>query len=76
MNQKTSDSRAGEQPDVRANRRFAVSANRGRASQKVRYVEAGGAAVDTGECTLCVSFPELGDGAEKNESQIRDGFAG
>ncbi|MBW0146315.1 hypothetical protein [Marinobacter arenosus] len=65
MNQEASDSRNVERPDLRTNRRYAVSANRGNASQKVRYVEAGGAAVDTGECTFCQSFPELGDKADK-----------
>ena len=61
MTEKKTVSSATEQSDVRENRRFAVSANRGQASQRVRYVEAGGAAVDTGECTFCQSFPELSD---------------
>ena len=43
----------------RKNRRFAVSANRGRASHRVRYVETGGAAVDTEECTFCQAVPDL-----------------
>jgi hypothetical protein len=38
---------------------FSVSANRGKASHKVRYVEAGGAAVDTDECTFCQSVPDF-----------------
>ena len=40
-------------------RRFSVSANRGQASHRVRYVETGGAAVDTGECTFCQAVPDL-----------------
>ena len=44
---------------VRNNRRFSVSANRGRASHRVRYVETGGAAVDTEECTFCQAVPDL-----------------
>lgn len=43
----------------RKNRRFAVSANRGSASHRVRYVETGGAAVDTAECTFCQDVPDL-----------------
>ncbi len=43
----------------RKNRRFAVSANRGSASHRVRYVETGGAAVDTEECTFCQAVPDL-----------------
>ena len=50
----------------RRDRKFAVSANRGKANHKVRYVEAGGAAVDTQECTFCQSVPGLSDdGGEK-----------
>ncbi len=43
----------------RRDRMFSVSANRGKASHKVRYVEAGGAAVDTDECTFCQSVPDF-----------------
>jgi hypothetical protein len=46
-------------PNERRDRKFSVSANRGKASHKVRYVEAGGAAVDTEECTFCQSVPDL-----------------
>ena len=46
-------------PSERRDRKFSVSANRGKASHKVRYVEAGGAAVDTEECTFCQSVPDL-----------------
>ena len=46
-------------PGERRDRKFSVSANRGKASHKVRYVEAGGAAVDTEECTFCQSVPDL-----------------
>ncbi|MFC4260463.1 hypothetical protein ACFOZ5_15700 [Marinobacter lacisalsi] len=40
-------------------RRFSVSSNRGAASHRLRYVEAGGASVDTEECSFCQSNPEL-----------------
>lgn len=43
----------------RKNRRYAVSANRGNASHRVRYVETGGAAVDAEECTFCQAVPDL-----------------
>ena len=43
----------------RRDRKFSVSANRGKASHRVRYIEAGGAAVDTEECTFCQSVPDL-----------------
>lgn len=45
--------------DSRDQRRFAVSANRGRARHKVRYVETGGSAVDVDECTFCQATPDL-----------------
>lgn len=48
----------------RKDRKFAVSANRGRASHRVRYVETGGALVDTEECTFCQSVPDLKDGTK------------
>ncbi|WP_227512888.1 MULTISPECIES: hypothetical protein [Marinobacter] len=49
-----------------------MSANRGKASHKVRYVEAGGAAVDTDECTFCQSVPDLSvDTEEKGEDRSR-----
>lgn len=52
----------------RRDRKFSVSANRGKASHKVRYVEAGGAAVDTEECTFCQSVPDLsGDVGERED---------
>ena len=47
--------------DVHHDRKFAVSTNRGGASHKVRYVESGGAAVDTEECTFCQSVPDLSE---------------
>lgn len=54
----------------RRHRKFSVSANRGKASHKVRYVEAGGAAVDTDECTFCQSVPDLSEGTgEKGEDR-------
>lgn len=40
-------------------RRFSVSANRGSARHRIRYVEAGGASVDIEECTFCQANPEL-----------------
>ena len=43
----------------RRDRKFSVSSNRGKASHKLRYVEAGGAAVDTEDCTFCQSVPEI-----------------
>lgn len=39
--------------------KFTVSANRAKASHKVRYIEAGGAAADSEECTFCQSVPVL-----------------
>lgn len=51
----------------RGNRKFAVSANRGKASHKLRYVEAGGAAIDTEECTFCQVVPELSGRDEKTD---------
>jgi len=55
--------------DRRKDRKFAVSANRGRASHRVRYVETGGALVDTEECTFCQSVPDLQE--EKKEQTVR-----
>lgn len=54
--------------DVRHDRKFSVSANRGGASHKVRYVEAGGAAVDTEECAFCESVPDLSESPAKNRT--------
>ncbi|WP_166253558.1 hypothetical protein [Marinobacter salicampi] len=56
----------------RRDRKFAVSANRGRASHKVRYVEAGGATVDTEDCTFCQSVPEPSGGQEKGKPESKD----
>jgi len=50
----------------RDHRRFAVSANRSRASHRVRYVETGGASVDNEECTFCQAVPGLDDDSEAN----------
>lgn len=58
---------SGDQPPERRDRKFAVSVNRGRASHKVRYVEAGGAAVDTEDCTFCQSVPELSTNGESDK---------
>ncbi|WP_404364428.1 hypothetical protein [Marinobacter sp.] len=53
--------------EQRRDRKFSVSANRGRASHKIRYVEAGGAAVDTEDCTFCQSVPELSSDEEEEK---------
>ena len=53
----------------RRDRKFSVSANRSQASHKVRYVEAGGAAVDTDECTFCQSVPDLSVAAEEEKGR-------
>ncbi|MFW5824222.1 MAG: hypothetical protein ACOCVV_04585 [Marinobacter sp.] len=55
----TSNSKTAAPPGRQQDRRFAVSANRGAAHHRVRYVETGGATVDTGDCTLCQASPEL-----------------
>ncbi len=47
------------QGQMRRDRKFSVSSNRGRASHKLRYVETGGAAVDTDDCSFCQSVPEI-----------------
>jgi len=60
---------AVESPD-RRDRKFSVSANRGKASHKIRYVEAGGAAVDTEECTFCQSVPDL---SNEGGREVRSG---
>ena len=54
----------------RKNRRYAVSANRGSASHRVRYVETGGAAVDTEECTFCQTVPDLGHASGIRATQV------
>lgn len=46
------------QASERSDRKFSVSSNRGKASHKLRYVEVGGAAVDTEDCTFCQPIPE------------------
>ncbi|UZD67567.1 MULTISPECIES: hypothetical protein [Marinobacter] len=48
-----------DQPERERDRRFSVSANRGSARHRIRYVEAGGASVDIEECTFCQANPEL-----------------
>lgn len=64
-----SDSIKPDEDPARAKRRFAVSANRGSASHRVRYVETGGSAVDTEDCTFCQSVPDLTneDGREEDK---------
>lgn len=54
----TTDTRRDDNARPR-DRRFSVSSNRGAARHRLRYVEAGGASVDTEECTFCQSNPEL-----------------
>ncbi|KPQ30130.1 MAG: hypothetical protein HLUCCX14_03330 [Marinobacter excellens HL-55] len=54
----------------RESRRFAVSANRGSASHRVRYVESGGAAVDNQECTFCQAVPDLSDTGKVIATQV------
>lgn len=62
----------------RDRRRFAVSANRGKSSHRIRYVETGGASVDNEECTFCQAVPDLddepeeGSGSESNASAEND----
>ncbi|WP_417514793.1 hypothetical protein [Marinobacter sp.] len=53
----------------RRDRKFSVSTNRGKASHRVRYVEAGGAAVDIDECTFCESTPDLSDTAQSRKGK-------
>ena len=55
--------------DRRKDRKFAVSANRGQASHRVRYVETGGALVDTEECTFCQSVPDLQEGGKEKAAR-------
>lgn len=55
--------------DRRKDRKFAVSANRGQASHRIRYVETGGALVDTEECTFCQSVPDLQDGEKEKTAR-------
>jgi len=57
----------------RDQRRFAVSANRSRASHRVRYVETGGASVDNEECTFCQAVPGLDDEPEAVEKVVAAG---
>ena len=59
MTQSDSKSQARESASEPRDRTFAMSANRGKASHRVRYVEAGGAAVDSEECTFCQAVPDL-----------------
>ncbi len=41
--------RSAEAPE----KRFRVSRNRGRARHRIRYIESGGAAEQSGQCPLC-----------------------
>lgn len=64
-------SRSAMESSARGDRKFSVSSNRGQACHRVRYVEAGGAAVDTEECVFCDSVPVLSDApaGEKKKEQ-------
>lgn len=53
----------------RRERKFSVSTNRGKASHRVRYVEAGGAGVDIDECTFCEAMPDLSDAAQEPDDK-------
>ncbi|WP_083329156.1 hypothetical protein [Marinobacter salinus] len=57
-----------EQSAVRENRKYSVSSNRGRANHRIRYAEAGGAAVNTEDCTLCQSVPDLSGPVEGSKA--------
>lgn len=59
MSAPRSASKSNRETLERNDRKFSVTANRGKANHKVRYVEAGGAAVDLDECTFCQSVPDL-----------------
>lgn len=59
MSERQSGVPAGNDRAARENRKFSVSTNRGKANHKIRYVEVGGGAVDTEECTFCESVPDL-----------------
>ncbi|SFR45892.1 hypothetical protein SAMN05216203_0490 [Marinobacter daqiaonensis] len=62
--------RASEQPQ---DRRFSVSSNRGKARHQIRYVESGGAIVDTEDCTFCQPNPQLDwDEGSDNSSEAPD----
>lgn len=61
MSEGQTDTGKGTGISDRRDRKFAVSTNRGQASHRVRYVEAGGAGVDIDECTFCESMPDLSD---------------
>ena len=56
----------------RERRRFAVSANREKASHRIRYVETGGASVDNEECTFCQGVPDLDDEPESGDEANGD----
>ena len=55
------DQSQSNENEKRRDRKFAVSSNRGKASHRLRYVETGGAAVDTEDCTFCQVTPDLSD---------------
>ncbi|WP_298447190.1 hypothetical protein [uncultured Marinobacter sp.] len=55
--------------DDRRDRKFSVSTNRGQASHRVRYVEAGGAGVDIDECTFCEAMPDLSGTGQRQKDE-------
>lgn len=65
MSDPRSASKSNAKTLERNDRKFSVTTNRGEASHKVRYVEAGGAAVDLDECTFCQSVPDISDDGER-----------
>ncbi|MDP4546275.1 MULTISPECIES: hypothetical protein [unclassified Marinobacter] len=66
------DDKFAEQ-DERKNRRFSVSANRGNASHRIRYVESGGAAIDTEECTFCQALPDAERKGAVSKTEVTKG---
>lgn len=56
----------------RSERKFSVSSNRDKASHKMRYVETGGAVLDTEDCTFCQPVPESADDKAHEEKPASD----
>ncbi|WP_152204947.1 hypothetical protein [Marinobacter changyiensis] len=65
MADKENTHQPADQAPERLDRKFSVSSNRGKGSHKLRYIETGGAAVDTEDCALCQSVPKLSKDREK-----------
>lgn len=64
-----SDDFVQDEESGRNNRKFSVSVNRGKASQRVRYVEIGGADVDVDECVLCEAVPNLSKSVDPGNNE-------